>query len=72
MVTNTGPQVPAASVGGLFEPFRRLSTDRLSHAGGAGLGLTLARSITQAHDGVISAHSEQHGGLRVEVRLPAE
>jgi signal transduction histidine kinase len=63
--------VPAASVAGLFEPFRRLSTDRLSHAGGAGLGLTIARSITQAHDGVIQASSQQDGGLRVAVSLPA-
>ncbi|MEO3819289.1 HAMP domain-containing sensor histidine kinase [Plantactinospora sp. B24E8] len=69
-VVNTGPPVPAEAVAGLFEPFRRLSGDRLAHGGGAGLGLTIARSITQAHDGVISAVPAGPEGLRVEVRLP--
>ncbi|MEE6260214.1 sensor histidine kinase [Plantactinospora sonchi] len=69
-VTNTGPRVPAEAVAGLFEPFRRLTGDRLAHGGGAGLGLTIARSITQAHDGVISATPAGPEGLRVEVRLP--
>ncbi|MEV4756350.1 HAMP domain-containing sensor histidine kinase [Micromonospora sp. NPDC049559] len=69
-VANTGQPVPAEAVAGLFEPFRRLAPDRLAHAGGAGLGLTIARSITQAHDGIISARPGNNGGLRVEVRLP--
>ena len=71
VVTNTGPDVPAEAVAGLFEPFRRLAADRMNHEGGAGLGLTIARSITQAHDGLIRAAPADHGGLRVEVELPA-
>jgi signal transduction histidine kinase len=70
VVSNTGPAVPAEAVAGLFEPFRRLSGDRVSHGGGAGLGLTIARSITLAHDGRISARPQAEGGLRVEVELP--
>lgn len=69
-VRNTGPTIPAEAITGLFEPFRRLSGDRISHDGGAGLGLTIARSIVQAHDGVISAEPAQPDGLRVEVELP--
>ncbi|MCW2528302.1 MAG: integral rane sensor signal transduction histidine kinase [Pseudonocardiales bacterium] len=70
VVSNTGPAVPAEAVAGLFEPFRRLSGDRVSHGGGAGLGLTIARSIAQAHDGRISARPRDDDGLRVEVELP--
>ena len=44
--------VPPEQVAGLFEPFRRLSGERLDHGGGVGLGLTIARSIVAAHGGV--------------------
>jgi signal transduction histidine kinase len=70
-VTNTGPLVPAQAVAGLFEPFRRLSGERLDHGGGVGLGLTIARSIVAAHHGTITAQANPDGGLRVDVRLPA-
>ncbi len=70
-VVNTGQVVPAEAVAGLFEPFRRLARDRTNHAGGAGLGLAIARSITQAHDGLIAARPAEYGGLRVDVQLPA-
>ncbi len=69
-ITNTGDDVPPDAVAALFEPFRRLSSARIDHSGGAGLGLAIARSITRAHDGVITATSTGHDGLRVEVRLP--
>ena len=70
-VTNTGQTVPGESVAGLFEPFRRLARDRTNQGGGAGLGLAIARSITQAHDGIIAARPGEDGGLRVDVQLPA-
>ncbi|WP_238007183.1 HAMP domain-containing sensor histidine kinase [Dactylosporangium sp. AC04546] len=70
-VTNTGPPVPPDQVDALFEPFKRLAGDRIDHSGGAGLGLAIARSITRAHDGTITAIAQDDGGLRVEVRLPA-
>ncbi|GIJ26960.1 two-component sensor histidine kinase [Micromonospora qiuiae] len=69
-VVNTGQVVPAEAVAGLFEPFRRLARDRTNQAGGAGLGLAIARSITQAHDGLIAARPAEYGGLRVDVQLP--
>ncbi|MBM0235518.1 HAMP domain-containing histidine kinase [Micromonospora sp. STR1_7] len=69
-VVNTGQPVPAEAVAGLFEPFRRLARDRTSHGGGAGLGLAIARSITQAHDGIIAARPAEYGGLCVDVHLP--
>jgi signal transduction histidine kinase len=69
-VINTGQTVPAEAVADLFEPFRRLSADRVDHSGGSGLGLTIARSITQAHAGTISAEPSGRDGLRVDVRFP--
>jgi signal transduction histidine kinase len=70
-VANTGRPVPAEAVAALFEPFRRLSADRMSHTEGAGLGLTIARSIAQAHFGTITAKPFHDGGLDVVVHLPA-
>lgn len=69
-VENTGAPIAAESVAGLFEPFRRGAADRTSHGGGAGLGLTIVRSIAQAHDGSVIAQARPEGGLRVEVTLP--
>jgi signal transduction histidine kinase len=71
VVENTGGQIASESVGGLFEPFRRGTSDRTHHGGGAGLGLTIVRSIAQAHDGSVLARPGPHGGLRVEVTLPS-
>ena len=68
-VANTGPFVPPEQVPALFEPFRRLSGERLDHGGGVGLGLTIARSIVAAHGGAIEARSNPGGGLVVDVRL---
>jgi signal transduction histidine kinase len=69
-VVNTGDDVPPEEVAGLFEPFHRLSGVRIDHSGGAGLGLSIARSITRAHGGTIAAHSTGHDGLRVQVSFP--
>jgi signal transduction histidine kinase len=70
VVENTGGPIAAESVGGLFEPFHRGTADRTHHGGGAGLGLTIVRSICQAHDGTVDARPGSRGGLRIEVRLP--
>jgi len=77
-VENTGPLVPPYEVPSLFEPFRRLSiTERLaesttaSTSRGAGLGLSIVRSVAHAHGGDVHASPREDGGLTVRVRLPA-
>jgi signal transduction histidine kinase len=69
-VENTGPVVPAYEVQSLFEPFRRLNTDRIESSKGAGLGLSIVRSVAAAHGGTVVATPREGGGLIVTVRLP--
>jgi signal transduction histidine kinase len=76
-VANTGPVVGPFEVEGLFEPFRRLaSSERISEGGrpagsrGAGLGLSIVRSVAVAHGGDVRAESRSDGGLVVTVALP--
>uniref|UniRef100_UPI001F5FABF6 sensor histidine kinase n=1 Tax=Actinomadura roseirufa TaxID=2094049 RepID=UPI001F5FABF6 len=69
-VENTGPVVPAYEVERLFEPFRRLNADRVESAKGAGLGLSIVRSVVLAHRGAVYADPRPGGGLIVTVRLP--
>jgi signal transduction histidine kinase len=71
-VSNTGQRVPAEQVPALFEPFRRLTAGRTDHSGGAGLGLSIVRSITTAHRGTVSARPRPGGGLIVQIDLPPE
>jgi signal transduction histidine kinase len=69
-VANTGPIIPRYEVPGLFEPFRRLGTERLA-APGAGLGLSIVRAVARAHGGFVAAEPREGGGLIVTVTLPA-
>ena len=70
IVSNTGPVVPAYEVDNLFEPFRRLRTERTGSDKGVGLGLSIARSVARAHGGHISAQPREGGGLVMRVTLP--
>lgn len=69
VVTNTGPAVPRYEIPSLFEPFRRLTTNRLTGAG-AGLGLSIVRAVAHAHGGEVHAEPREGGGLIVTVTLP--
>ncbi|NJP53458.1 HAMP domain-containing histidine kinase [Streptomyces sp. SBST2-5] len=69
-VTNTGPVVPAYEIDNLFEPFRRLRTERTGSDKGVGLGLSIARSVARAHGGHIYAQPREGGGLVMRVTLP--
>ncbi|MET8944736.1 HAMP domain-containing sensor histidine kinase [Streptomyces sp. NPDC004542] len=70
IVSNTGPVVPAYEIDNLFEPFRRLRTERTGSDKGVGLGLSIARSVARAHGGHISAVPREGGGLVMRVTLP--
>ncbi|MGW0494250.1 sensor histidine kinase [Streptomyces sp. NPDC003007] len=70
VVSNTGPVVPAYEIDNLFEPFRRLRTERTGSDKGVGLGLSIVRSVARAHGGHIYAQPREGGGLMMRVTLP--
>jgi len=66
-VVDSGPGVPAEHQPALFEKFYRVPG---SPAGGAGLGLFIARGIVQAHDGHIGVTSEPGKGATFWFTIP--
>ncbi|MET7960540.1 sensor histidine kinase [Micromonospora zamorensis] len=69
-VTNTGPVIPGYDVETMFQPFRRLSRERVAGGRGFGLGLSIVRAVARAHGGTAEAQPRPAGGLIVTVTLP--
>ena len=53
----------------IFERFYRADKSRNRKYGGAGIGLTIVKTIINAHGGEIEAHSEQGKGTQVTFRI---
>jgi two-component system, OmpR family, sensor histidine kinase VanS len=70
-VENTGETLTPQAVATLAEPFLRGAKRMRTDHPGVGLGLAIAKSITQAHDGTLTLTPRAAGGLRVTVQLPA-
>ncbi|MEU5047155.1 sensor histidine kinase [Streptomyces griseorubiginosus] len=67
-VVDRGPGLPADGRQHLFEPFQRLGdTDNTT---GLGLGLALARGLTEAMNGTLTPEDTPGGGLTMVVSLP--
>jgi two-component system sensor histidine kinase VanS len=70
-IENTGEKLTPELVATLVEPFQR-GTDRIrTDRAGVGLGLAIANSIAQAHDGTLTLTPRAAGGLCVTAQLPA-
>ena len=67
---DNGPGVPADLVPTIFEPFSQGPRTLARQQGGLGLGLTLARSLTELHGGVLRYEPVVPHGSRFIVRLP--
>lgn len=70
-VTDTGPGFDNAMLDHAFEPYARSDSGRSRRPGGAGLGLTIVRSIVLAHGGEVSLANLPSGGAIVTIRLHA-
>ncbi|GGS35276.1 sensor histidine kinase [Deinococcus knuensis] len=69
-VHDDGPGIPADQLERLFDRFYRLEDSRSRDQGGAGLGLSIARGIVDAHGGRIWLESEVGRGTTAHVELP--
>jgi PAS domain S-box-containing protein len=69
-VSDDGPGIQPQERARLFERLFRGDDVKRLQVSGAGLGLTIARSIVEAHDGAIQVHSAPGGGATFEIALP--
>ncbi|MBI5031195.1 MAG: HAMP domain-containing protein [Chloroflexi bacterium] len=75
-IQDRGPGIPLADQARVFERFYRADKSRaripsISSGGGAGLGLSIAQTIVQAHGGHIELTSHEGQGTTVRFTLPA-
>ncbi|RTR26516.1 sensor histidine kinase [Deinococcus radiophilus] len=69
-VRDNGPGIAPDQLEKLFDRFYRLEDSRSRDRGGAGLGLSIARSIVEAHKGRIWLESQAGQGTQAYVELP--
>jgi signal transduction histidine kinase len=65
-VSDRGPGIPEDKLKAVFEPFFT------SKAEGMGMGLSIARTIIEAHHGLIREKNRDHGGASFRIRLPLD
>lgn len=70
-VADRGPGIEPADLPQIFQPFRRGRGKAASAVPGSGLGLSLVRSIAEAHGGDIEVESTGAAGTTFLLRLPA-
>jgi len=70
IVSDTGVGIPATDLPHVFERFYRADPARSRDPGGTGLGLPIARWITEQHGGRIEIASEPGQGTTITVQLP--
>ncbi len=70
-VADNGPGIPGSEIAHLFEPFYRGERARTEQIRGTGLGLSLLKSILDAHGGSVEVQSVEGRGTEFLVRLPA-
>jgi two-component system OmpR family sensor kinase len=68
MIRDTGKGIPKDKLPQIFERFYRL--DKTLSQNGFGLGLSIAKSIAEAHRGMIEVESELNKGTAFKISLP--
>jgi signal transduction histidine kinase len=69
-VADTGIGIPVEALPRIFDRFYRVDTARSRNGGGAGLGLSLVRSIAEAHGGHVDVQSRVNEGSVFTIVLP--
>lgn len=73
VVGDTGPGIAAADAPWVFGKFYRGNCqEQVGRSEGLGLGLAIAQSIVEAHEGRIWVESDQQNGGRIGFSLPSE
>jgi len=67
-IKDTGPGIPEEEIGHIFDRFYRVDKSRNSI--GFGLGLSIAKSIAEAHNGAIEIQSQPSQGTTFVISLP--
>jgi heavy metal sensor kinase len=70
-VRDSGEGIPESELTNIFDRFYRVDRVRSKNTGGAGLGLAIARWITEMHGGTIAAKSTLGAGSVFQIKLPA-
>jgi signal transduction histidine kinase len=71
-VTDTGIGIPEEELANIFLRFYRVDAARQTESGNSGLGLAIARSLTEAHGGKITVESKVGEGSTFSVYIPIE
>ena len=71
-VTDQGPGIPSEDLDRLFDSFEKLSAQPTGGEKSTGLGLSIVKSIVDAHGGEIEVDSEVGRGTTFIVHLPME
>jgi|GEM_PF-245887 len=69
-VADQGAGIPSEQLDLVFERYHQVQRSDAVAAGGAGLGLTICKSIVEAHNGIIGVDSGAGNGSRFWFRLP--
>lgn len=70
-IKDSGIGIPKSEYKNIFERFYRLDKSRGANEKGAGVGLTIAKSIVNAHGGEIEVYSEINKGSKFIISLPS-
>jgi signal transduction histidine kinase len=71
-VADTGPGIAPQDLPHVFKPLHRGEASRNRQTGGAGLGLSIAQQIFQAHGGELSVTNQASGGAMFLGTLPLQ